>query len=51
MTEIKLLHETYFDIHAMCFDVCIKDFANKVIDQAESACIIECAKSLEHQAS
>jgi len=51
MTDIKLFHETFMDIHWLCFDVCIKDFANKVIDLAESSCFKECSKSLEHQGS
>lgn len=51
MSEVKIQYETFFDIQRMCFDVCIKDFANKVLDLAEVACIKECSKSLEHQAS
>jgi len=32
MAEVKLLYETFLDIHEMCFDTCIKDLANKVLD-------------------
>ena len=40
-------YTTYNWILFKCFDVCIKDFDNKLIDKTESDCATECAKHLK----
>ena len=42
---------TYNWILFKCFDICVTDFNNKVIDKVETDCAQECAKHLKDSVS
>jgi hypothetical protein len=45
--EPKMPYATYHWILFKCFDSCIKDFDNKIIDVQESKCAEECTDNLK----
>jgi hypothetical protein len=40
-------HEIYNFILFRCFDACITNFANKMIDNTEKHCVEECTSNLK----
>ena len=47
VVEPKMPYATYNWILFKCFNNCIKDFDNKVIDTQEATCATECAGNLK----
>ena len=45
--EPKMPYATFNWILLKCFNNCIKDFDNKVIDKEEASCATECAGNLK----
>mmetsp|Transcript_19707 Transcript_19707/g.30425 ORF Transcript_19707/g.30425 Transcript_19707/m.30425 type:complete len:87 (+) Transcript_19707:47-307(+) len=43
----EMPHQTYNWILFRCFDSCVKDFDNKMIDKTEEDCVGSCANSLK----
>ena len=43
----QIPYGTYNWILFKCFDTCIKDFDNKLIDKAEADCVESCSNSLK----
>ena len=43
----KISNEMYYYIHFKCFDACVGNFENKIVDNHEKSCVEECVTNLK----